>query len=424
MDRKRSRTEGEENAADDKIYLRLPCGTRIPAWFSSTASQSCELMSWALEIAATGAQQATLLTESHLAAERQSLSTQTALLLSEAAQKYSDSIARERANYEKSLRETTEAVEMRLRTQLQIEARAEAESRAIAQITLLKQEMAEVNFALAAARQEAEHAANLQARLSNMQQRLDAAQQEKDKEPLLLAEIKQLFMLRAAQRKMPSKLKGADGEAELDPILHAAWSMCENFSMMCVEKDRKSGDRHISLLGLKLLIESKNYEGAVPLSEIQKFQRDSASPDIDLGILISLRSEISNHKGAPIVYKWIDGKAHIFINVLLADGVETAIRMLQSLRPLFEVVKQAKQNSAPESALLLKVAFGQLVQRAEDATKLRKKIYTLTERSRKELDLALSEFESDTQKQVDNFKTQWERIQQKGEEGAEAEASK
>lgn len=73
----------------------------------------------------------------------------------------------------------------------------------------------------------------------------------------------------------------------------------------------KNGDAVISIEGLKIMIDYKNYNQPVPLSEVEKLVRDLKVRDISLGILYSTKSKVS--KKDILDYDIIDGKLIVFM---------------------------------------------------------------------------------------------------------------
>jgi len=73
----------------------------------------------------------------------------------------------------------------------------------------------------------------------------------------------------------------------------------------------RNGDAVISIEGLQIMIDYKNYNQPVPSSEVEKLVRDLKVRDISLGILYSTKSKIS--KKDILDYDIIDGKLIVFM---------------------------------------------------------------------------------------------------------------
>jgi hypothetical protein len=73
----------------------------------------------------------------------------------------------------------------------------------------------------------------------------------------------------------------------------------------------RNGDAVISIKGLQIMIDYKNYNQPVPSSEVEKLVRDLKVRDISLGILYSTKSKVS--KKDILDYDIIDGKLIVFM---------------------------------------------------------------------------------------------------------------
>ena len=73
----------------------------------------------------------------------------------------------------------------------------------------------------------------------------------------------------------------------------------------------RNGDAVISIEGLQIMIDYKNYNQPVPSSEVEKLVRDLKVRDISLGILYSTKSKVS--KKDILDYDIIDGKLIVFM---------------------------------------------------------------------------------------------------------------
>ena len=73
----------------------------------------------------------------------------------------------------------------------------------------------------------------------------------------------------------------------------------------------RNGDAVISIEGLQIMIDYKNYNQPVPSSEVEKLVRDLKVRDIPLGILYSTKSKVS--KKDILDYDIIDGKLIVFM---------------------------------------------------------------------------------------------------------------
>ena len=106
--------------------------------------------------------------------------------------------------------------------------------------------------------------------------------------------------------------------------------------------------------------------------------------------------------------EWVHGKPHIFINKLLEHSSEDAIRVLQGLRPLFDLVSftKASLGHSARSGALVQLAIGQSARQLDDIAKLRAKTASQCERFRKELDASIEAMEKQAREAVECFKAE------------------
>ena len=104
----------------------------------------------------------------------------------------------------------------------------------------------------------------------------------------------------------------------------------------------RNGDAVISIEGLQIMIDYKNYNQPVPSSEVEKLVRDLKVRDIPLGILYSTKSKVS--KKDILDYDIIDGKLIVF---MCGEGINPnslimAIKLLLHLHKSNAVVMADK----------------------------------------------------------------------------------
>ncbi len=105
---------------------------------------------------------------------------------------------------------------------------------------------------------------------------------------------------------------------------------------------------------------------------------------------------------------WVHGKPHVFINKLLENSTEDAIRILQGLRPLLDLISFTKVSlgHSARSGMLVQLAVGQSARQLDDIVKLRAKTASQCERFKKELDASIEAMEKQARDAVECFKAE------------------
>ena len=135
---------------------------------------------------------------------------------------------------------------------------------------------------------------------------------------------------------------GALGEERIYSILSKKYD-CKNTS-----RNTHSGDFKITIDGINILFEVKNYTKSVPTSEVEKFFRDiDCSPSIDGGIMISLTSRITGHgKTIEHTHQSIGGRniPIIFLNIQELKDEKTVESCIYAAVDIMSTECKSKQH--------------------------------------------------------------------------------
>ena len=152
-----------------------------------------------------------------------------------------------------------------------------------------------------------------------------------------------------------SKTKGDQGETVFADLLQNTFGSVphgQHFHIEKTGKEARQGDIHMSWMKYKLMWEIKNYEYTVPTKEVQKFVRDmEEAKDIDLGVMVSLHTNISGHTkaGGIDILELSDGRFCVYINKLFST--EDPTTFIHSIKPFLEVLlEQRHQHAETQSA--------------------------------------------------------------------------
>lgn len=153
----------------------------------------------------------------------------------------------------------------------------------------------------------------------------------------------------------------------------------------------RNGDAVVSIEGLQIMIDYKNYNQPVPSSEVEKLVRDLKVRDIPLGILYSTKSKVS--KKDILDYDIIDGKLIVF---MCGEGINPnslimAIKLLLHLHKSNAVVMADKVCE-----LVNKTVGDKLARMYEKILNLKDELYRHNER--------IDEIADKMSKQMNNLK--------------------
>ena len=137
-----------------------------------------------------------------------------------------------------------------------------------------------------------------------------------------------------------SQKKGTQGEGIFEDFLQRVFGSVgikEEFSLVNVGAEGHQGDIRMEWKNHKLLWEVKNYARSIETKEVTKFLRDmEENPDISLGVMVSLTTNITGHQkaGNVDIQELRDGRMCVYINSFLKN--EDPTLFLQSLKPFLE----------------------------------------------------------------------------------------
>ncbi len=258
--------------------------------------------------------------------------------------------------------------------------------------------------------------AEAEGRIAALQDKLSAAEQalgeQRQSEPAVLRKLQDLLGATEAKRRSAAKVKGAEGEQTLTTLLRDAFSMADGFKTSNVAQAGKEADVRVQMLGLVSLWDAKNWDSRnVTLRDVEKMRADvERNSDVDLGVLVSLRSGVSGFDDQPIAMEVLPcGKPVVYVNRLLADGYAEGVRLLRLLRPLLDYLSHAKATRAADlgSPTVLRLVLAAITSRADAHAQARKKVVQLIERLLLDVNSQLLGLEADLNASAERFKAQF-----------------
>lgn len=153
----------------------------------------------------------------------------------------------------------------------------------------------------------------------------------------------------------------------------------------------RNGDAVISIEGLQIMIDYKNYNQPVPSSEVDKLVRDLKVRDIPLGILYSTKSKVS--KKDILDYDIIDGKLIVF---MCGEGINPS-SLIMAVKLLLHLHKSNAVVMADKVCELVNKSVGdKLTGMYEKILNLKDELYRHNER--------IDEITDKMSKQMNNLK--------------------
>lgn len=153
----------------------------------------------------------------------------------------------------------------------------------------------------------------------------------------------------------------------------------------------RNGDAVISIEGLQIMIDYKNYNQPVPSSEVEKLVRDLKVRDIPLGILYSTKSKVS--KKDILDYDIIDGKLIVF---MCGEGINPT-SLIMAVKLLLHLHKSNAVVMADKVCELVNKSVGdKLTGMYEKILNLKDELYRHNER--------IDEIADKMSKQMNNLK--------------------
>jgi hypothetical protein len=153
----------------------------------------------------------------------------------------------------------------------------------------------------------------------------------------------------------------------------------------------RNGDAVISIEGLQIMIDYKNYNQPVPSSEVEKLVRDLKVRDIPLGILYSTKSKVS--KKDILDYDIIDGKLIVF---MCGEGINPS-SLIMAVKLLLHLHKSNAVVMADKVCELVNKSVGdKLTGMYEKILNLKDELYRHNER--------IDEITDKMSKQMNNLK--------------------
>lgn len=224
------------------------------------------------------------------------------------------------------------------------------------QLERMQQEVVEVRAAMVSEQrvqqQQVQH--QVQQLLEAERERLRGQLEERGAQVLRITEKYEQFLALQQQQQQQhqllqqqqnqvktSKRLGEEGEEEAMQLMDETFRDFAGYRMERKSHQAHRGDVHLFFRDFTVLVDLKNYTGAVQRKEVEKIEHDLAlNETMDFAWLISLESVVSEWNRFPVMFKWSMTEANQSKCVVIVNNLRGHPRPQEMLRSVYSVTQE------------------------------------------------------------------------------------